>query len=277
MATEKRARKKAVRDQKVAAYQAELRRRRMIRLGVALAVLVGITVLAFVRGGEDEPTTPAAGDSPAASAEPTAEATEPAPGDAEAAACGAEPPAAAKSKQYKKPEQVTDAGVDYAAVIETSCGTIEVDLLEDKAPDTVNNFVFLANEGYYDGLTWHRIEPEFVIQGGDPVGDGTGGPGYSFKDELPEKSNEYVYGTVAMANSGPNTNGSQFFIVIHDFAGAQEGKPEPAGLDPLYSIFGQADPSSYEAIEAIAAVERVEGGSQPLSPVFIESITIIER
>ena len=93
----------------------------------------------------------------------------------------------------------------------TSCGTIVIRLEPKQAPVTVNNFVFLADQGFYNGLTFHRVIPGFVIQGGDPKGDGTGGPGYQFKDELP--TTPYTLGDLAMANAGPNTNGSQFFIV----------------------------------------------------------------
>jgi peptidylprolyl isomerase len=146
----------------------------------------------------------------------------------------------------------------------------------------VNNFVFLAQEGFYDGLTFHRIVSNFVIQGGDPDGQGNeqpNGPGYSIADEFPEEGNDYVFGTVAMANSGPGTTGSQFFIVVH--LGANDAI-EPAGLDPLYSLFGKVEESSYEVIREISQQEVKSGtdpseAEQPVIPVFIESVEIVER
>lgn len=112
-------------------------------------------------------------------------------------------------------------------VLETTKGKIEFELYADKAPITVSNFVYLAEQGYYDGLKFHRVVPGFVIQGGDPTGTGSGGPGYKFKDE--PVVGEYKAGTVAMANSGPDTNGSQFFICLED---------QPS-LPKSYSLFGQ--------------------------------------
>ena len=114
------------------------------------------------------------------------------------------------------------------AVVKTNKGTIEIVLWADKAPLTVSNFVYLANQGFYNGLTFHRVEPGFVVQGGDPSGNGTGGPGYQFQDEL--VLGEYTEGTVAMANSGPNTNGSQFFINLLD---------NSHNLTKSYNLFGQ--------------------------------------
>jgi len=117
---------------------------------------------------------------------------------------------------------------DKKAVITTAKGTIEIELWADKAPLSVSNFVYLANQGYYNNLTFHRVEPGFVAQGGDPTGTGTGGPGYQFPDE-PVKE-DYKEGTVAMANSGPNTNGSQFFISLVD---------NSQNLAKSYNLFGQ--------------------------------------
>jgi cyclophilin family peptidyl-prolyl cis-trans isomerase len=114
----------------------------------------------------------------------------------------------------QQPESQTDDTKLYRTTITTSRGTIVMDLDPQLAPSTVNNFVGLARQGYYDGLTFHRVVPEFVVQGGCPQGSGTGGPGYKFADEPVQ--GEYVVGAVAMANSGPNTNGSQFFICIDD-------------------------------------------------------------
>ena len=241
----------------------------MARLGAVLTAMVLIAAVAVIAGGggDDEPNRrnePAA-ERPTDAAEPTDSGQpEPAP-----VACGAEAPPAAKPQEYPEAEQVLQEGVDYRAVMETSCGTIEIDLLEDEAPITVNNFVFLAQEGFYDGLTFHRVEKQFVIQGGDPEGTGAGGPGYAFEDELWMKSKHYTFGTLSMANSGPDTNGSQFFFIVH--------KPvkQPAGLAPSYSMFGRAARSSWPTLDKIRKVEV--SGSTPLSTVYIESVEIVEE
>ena len=127
----------------------------------------------------------------------------------------------------KQPEPQTDASKIYRATITTNRGTIVMDLDPQLAPNTVNNFVGLARDGYYDGLTFHRVVDNFVIQGGCPEGSGRGGPGYRFNDEPVQ--GEYTLGAVAMANAGPNTNGSQFFICIDDCT---------RKLDKAYNLFG---------------------------------------
>ena len=162
------------------------------------------------------------------------------------------------------PPMCLTPGVDYTAVITTDAGTVTVDLLEDKAPETVNNFVFLARNHYYDGITFHRVIPGFMIQGGDPQGTGSGGPGYQFSDELPD-AGEYEIGSVAMANAGPDTNGSQFFIVTGD-AGVS--------LPPDYSLFGAVT----EGMETVTAIET-DGSAQgtPSTTHTIESVEIIEN
>jgi cyclophilin family peptidyl-prolyl cis-trans isomerase len=119
-----------------------------------------------------------------------------------------------------------DMNRTYRALIKTNKGDIQLQLNPAEAPITVNNFVALAREGFYDGVTFHRVVPQFVIQGGDPTGSGSGGPGYKFQDEPVKRP--YKTGTLAMANAGPNTNGSQFFICLED---------QP-GLPPNYTIFG---------------------------------------
>jgi cyclophilin family peptidyl-prolyl cis-trans isomerase len=276
-ANEKRARKKAARDERWARREAELRRRRIGRIAGLVAILVGIAVVAvFIVGGGDDEGGNRAGDGNKQAND--AGAVE-GPCD-----FGAEPPEN-NAKQYDaapKPAEVLENGVDYAALIETNCGTIELDLLEKEAPQTVANFVFLAKEGYYDGLTWHRVINEFVIQGGDPQGDGSGGPGYQFEDELPAAPKVYTFGALAMANSGPNTNGSQFFIVTHDAEAALAGERDlaAAGLQALYSYFGQATEDSYETIDAIQKVKTSTDPAtkdQPVEPVYMLSVTIEEQ
>jgi len=131
------------------------------------------------------------------------------------------------AKRYNAPPQMQiETKRTYHVVIKTNKGDIQLDLNPAEAPMTVNNFVALARDGYYDGVTFHRVVPRFVIQGGDPTGTGSGGPGYQFQDEAVKRP--YKAGTVAMANAGPNTNGSQFFICLED---------QP-GLPPNYTIFG---------------------------------------
>lgn len=130
------------------------------------------------------------------------------------------------------------------AVIKTDKGTIEFELYADKAPKSVSNFVYLAKKGYYDGLIFHRIVPDFVIQGGDPTGTGSGGPGYQFPDE--PVIGDYKAGTVAMANSGPDTNGSQFFICLKD---------QPT-LPKNYNLFGQVT-ASMDVVSKIAVGDKM--------------------
>lgn len=143
------------------------------------------------------------------------------------------------SKSYSgPPPTVVDPKKSYTATIETNKGTIKIDLFAGEAPLTVNNFVYLARDRFYDGLTFHRYEPGFVIQGGDPQGKGFGGPGYRFADE--PVTRDYKAGSVAMANSGPNTNGSQFFICVAD---------QP-GLRKLYNLFGQVT-DGMDVVQAI--------------------------
>ena len=143
------------------------------------------------------------------------------------------------------PAPQTDASKIYRTTITTNRGTIVADLDPQLAPNTVNNFVGLARDGYYDGLTFHRVVPEFVIQGGCPEGSGRGGPGYKFADE-PVKG-EYTLGALAMANAGPDTNGSQFFICIDDCT---------RKLQPLYNLFGYVT-SGIEVAQSIAVGDKM--------------------
>jgi cyclophilin family peptidyl-prolyl cis-trans isomerase len=163
------------------------------------------------------------------------------------------------------PKLVIDESKRYTATLETSKGTIVIDLRPDLAPQTVNNFMFLAANGYYDNVKFHRVIKGFMIQTGDPTGTGRGGPGYRFNDE--RVTTPYKIGAVAMANAGPNTNGSQFFIV--------QG-PSGTTLPPSYTIFGQVS-SGQEVVDAIANV--AVGGperSSPTTPVVIQSVTVQE-
>jgi cyclophilin family peptidyl-prolyl cis-trans isomerase len=147
------------------------------------------------------------------------------------------------------------------AVMSTSEGTIELELFDDDAPKTVANFTKLAGEGFYDGLIFHRVIPDFMIQAGCPRGDGTGGPGYSFEDEF--NHHPVARGYLAMANAGPNTNGSQFFIVTIHAAPWLDGK---------HTVFGRVT-SGQDVADRISEVDR-DSRDKPLEPVAIESLTI---
>ena len=169
-------------------------------------------------------------------------------------------------KQYAQPPLMTiDPAASYTAIIRTNKGDITLELFASEAPVTVNNFVFLAREGFYDGVIFHRIIRDFMIQTGDPTGTGTGGPGYRFKDEPVTRS--YSQGIVAMANSGPNTNGSQFFIV-HGTS---------VGLQPSFTIFGQVT-LGMDTVDKLANTPVQQSGrgeaSVPTETLRIDSIEI---
>lgn len=168
------------------------------------------------------------------------------------------------NKTYTKPfEMQLKDGVDYKVRLETSMGNITIDLFEKEAPTTVNNFVSLAKDGFYDGLTFHRVIKDFMIQGGDPSGNGTGGPGYKFNDEFNDK--KLVNGSLAMANAGPNTNGSQFFIVT------TESTP---WLDGRHTNFGQV----IDGMDIVKAISLVTTGDndKPVTAVTINKAIVIE-
>jgi len=147
------------------------------------------------------------------------------------------------------------------ATLQTNHGTIEIELFDDDAPKTVANFTKLAQDGFYNGVIFHRVIQDFMIQGGDPTGTGSGGPGYQFEDEF--NDNKVVRGALAMANAGPNTNGSQFFIVT------AEATP---WLDGKHTVFGRVT-SGMEVVDAIEQVETGPG-DRPKDDVRIESVTI---
>jgi cyclophilin family peptidyl-prolyl cis-trans isomerase len=148
------------------------------------------------------------------------------------------------------------------ATLHTSEGSIEIELFPEDAPKTVENFTKLAGEGFYDGLVFHRVIPDFMIQGGCPQGTGTGGPGYQFEDEFNDHRVER--GALAMANAGPNTNGSQFFIVTTDAAPWLDGK---------HTVFGKVT-SGQDVAERISTVPTASG-DRPLTPVTIERVTLL--
>lgn len=187
-------------------------------------------------------------------------------------ACGAEAPPPEQIMSFDAPEEQTDitASSQVTATIETSCGDIVIELDPANYPETVNSFVFLARQGFYDGQVFHRVAEDFVIQGGDPEADGTGGPGYIIADEFPD-DDEFVYeeGTVAMANRGSRSTGSQFWIVIGEDA---------RHLTPLFNVLGEVV-AGQDTLDRIADIETgVAPGtveeSLPRETIYIESITI---
>jgi cyclophilin family peptidyl-prolyl cis-trans isomerase len=171
---------------------------------------------------------------------------------------------APKTQSFPEPPEMgIDSSKRYTATLHTTLGDIVVALDAVKAPKTVNNFVFLALHHYYDGVIFHRVIKNFVIQGGDPQGTGRGGPGYRFEDELP-KAGQYQLGSLAMANAGPDTNGSQFFVI---------SGPDGARLPPAYSLFGQV-------VKGLDVVEAIQSGptdrsDRPTTDVVITSVDIV--
>jgi cyclophilin family peptidyl-prolyl cis-trans isomerase len=216
-------------------------RTKLIVLAVFALLAAGVVAAILVaRGGDDDSTTTAS-----------------------VAGCEEVEAPAPKTVSYGKPKQTVKPGESVTAVVETSCGEFEIALDVRRAPKTVNSFVFLAEKGFYDGLTFHRVAPGFVIQGGDPTGTGTGGPGYSVDEEPPE-SLAYTKGVVAMAKSPaepPGRSGSQFFVVLS----------ADAGLPPEYALVGRVD-------KGLGVVERIgELGTpaeKPKQTVLIEKIAI---
>lgn len=173
-----------------------------------------------------------------------------------------------KNKKYdSQPAMTIDKNKKYTVNLQTNKGIIEVELFAKETPIAVNNFIFLARDGFYDGTFFHRIVKGFMIQGGDPQGNGSGGPGYKFNDE--KITRDYKRGIVAMANSGPNTNGSQFFIMHKDY-----------DLPKSYVIFGQVI-KGIEVVDAIADVPTVDNGykekSAPTEKVTIDKIIVTEK
>ena len=182
---------------------------------------------------------------------------------ATAAGCKAASKPAPRRSKLTAPEQTVKPSEELVAVVRTSCGSFEIALDSRRAPKTVNSFVYLAREGFYDGLDFQRISPGFVIQGGDPLGNGTGGPGYSV-DEAPPSNLAYTRGVVAMAKTAvepPGRSGSQFFVAI----------AADAGLSPDYALVGRVD-RGFDVVERIGRLGTPS--EQPRQTVLIDRITI---
>lgn len=268
------------RAKRQAERRVEKTRRNWMWSTAAIVVIAALAVVwnVFLRGGDepgavidDDPAT--ATDAPTTTPTDGATATE---GTTSAIAPCENPgegaPEPDTSGGYDAPPPADDVADAYRVTIETTCGTIVAELDGAMAPQTVASFVFLAEEGFYAGVPFHRVKNDFVIQGGDPTGTGTGGPGYTFDDELElaqqvvdENDGLYPRGTLAMANSGPNTNGSQFFIVQADPGYA---------FPPNYAVFGRV-------VEGMDVVDRIAqgpvegpGGDLAVDPVRMISVTV---
>jgi peptidyl-prolyl cis-trans isomerase B (cyclophilin B) len=219
--------------------------RRLIILAVFAVLAVGVVAAILIArsGGDDDDSA------------------------ATASANGCEKVEAPKPKKvsFEAPPQTVEKGEEIRAVVETSCGSFEIAFDSARAPKTVNSFVFLAEEGFYDDLTFHRVSPGFVIQGGDPLGNGVGGPGYS-TDEKPPSNLAYTKGTVAMAKSStepPGRSGSQFYVVT----------AADAGLPAEYALVGKVD-EGYDTVARIDKLPTQPETETPKQTVLIESISI---
>lgn len=183
---------------------------------------------------------------------------------------GGDPASRNNKYQGKPPAMTIDKSKKYIATIVTNKGTMKAELYADNAPISVNNFVFLANDHFYDNVIFHRIVKGFVIQGGDPTGLGTGGPGYKFADEPTSFTRSYEKGTLAMANSGANTNGSQFFICLDNLTASNK-------LPKMYNIFGKVT-DGLDVVDKIAATPTAKGASgensTPTERVFMQTVTV---
>lgn len=268
MGTEKRERQKAARQQKIQELRKHEQRDTMKHRGLLIGGLIAVFVIGaivysvMISGDGDDDDAVASDDTTADDA-----ATDDTSIDGDATDPGCQP----SDLQFDSPpEMEIDPAKTYTASMVTDMGTIEIELYAEKAPVTVNSFVFLARQGFYDCISFHRVIPDFVVQGGDPQGTGSGGPGYNFEDELPEPD-EYQAGSLAMANSGPNTNGSQFFIVTSD-NGAQS-LVDAVGGTANYSLFGQVT----EGMDVVAEIEADGSpGGTPSVLHRIETVTITE-
>jgi cyclophilin family peptidyl-prolyl cis-trans isomerase len=241
MPSDKRARKREGRQARQQAIEAarrqRLRRRRVFTLGIPALIVLGLLVWS-ASSGEDE-------------------------GEGLAALC---PAKTTRTTAFDEPPPTCiNPEKTYTAAVRTTKGNFTVTLDPEKAPKTVNNFVFLAQNRYYDDIVFHRIIPGFVVQGGDPEGTGQGGPGYEFADELPQQG-EYKVGSVAMANAGADTNGSQFFVITGE-QGVQ--------LPPNYSLFGEVT-AGMDVVKALEAV-GTPGQGTPTEEVKMLTVRITEK
>jgi cyclophilin family peptidyl-prolyl cis-trans isomerase len=259
--TEKRQRQKQGTQSRLEAARAAekqaARRARVIRLGlIGAATVLLVVATMWISGKSDKKAADKATDTTTTVADAS---TTTAEAGAVAPTC---PPTDGSATQTRKftgpfPDNCTDPSKTYLAKVDTTAGAFTIKLNPAEAPKTVNNFVSLARWKYYDGIVFHRIVNDFVIQAGDPTGTGNGGPGYSFADELPKDTTVYAKYAVAMANSGPNTNGSQFFVVTTD-----QG---PSRFQAKYSAFGTVT----EGQAVVDTLGKAKSGEPKINSVTI--------
>ncbi len=274
MGTSKRDRQKKNRDARrndaARRVQQGKVRKRGVQIGVVVLVVVALVGFVFLTGNDSEDA------SVSESSESTLETSETVapvvegPFQYGTSECPTADGSAEQRREFTDAHQLCiDPAKSYTATFDTTQGSFSVRLLADRAPGTVNNFVALARWKYFDGTKCHRVIEDFVVQCGDPTATGTGGPGYSFPDELPQLG-EYKIGSLAMANSGPNTNGSQFFIITGN---------NGASLPPSYSLFGEVTEGLDTAVQAMAALfnpDPAANGVPPAGEIIINSVTIVE-
>jgi len=268
MGTDKRNRKKENRRQRLddLAKQQQRKRTRKLatRAAIFIAVVVGVALIISVSGGSDSTTTN----------DTTVDTTATAPVEGRAITgdtpCPAVDGSEARASTFEQaPSNCLEAGKTYTAVVSTNKGEFTIVLDQKKAPLAANNFVTLARYKYFDNTQCHRAILDFVVQCGDPTATGSGGPGYSFADELPQ-AGEYKLGSIAMANSGANTNGSQFFIITGD---------QGITLPPSYTLFGQVTSgldTTVPALNAASNPDPAANGVPTLETITIVSVVITE-
>ncbi|MFM8508329.1 MAG: peptidylprolyl isomerase [Actinomycetota bacterium] len=280
MGTDKRERQKKNRDARRSEHERRAQRnkvqKRGARVGVVVLVVIALVGFVFVTGNNtNEADTPVTEDTTQDTTQDTTPTQDVAPVAAGPFEYGASecPPVDGNTDQKRTFSDAHQLCIDpaksYIANFETTQGSFSVRLLTDRAPGTVNNFVSLARWKYFDGTKCHRVIEDFVVQCGDPTATGSGGPGYSFADELPA-AGEYKIGSLAMANSGPNTNGSQFFIITGN---------NGAALPPQYSLFGEVVTGLDTAVKAMGALfnpDPAANGVPPAGEIVLKSVTITE-
>jgi peptidyl-prolyl cis-trans isomerase B (cyclophilin B) len=239
----------------------EVDRRWMILAGFAVlaAVIVGVILISRSGGSDSSSKSTASKEKPAKEKQ-----TKEKPPKAENAACKEVEQPAPREESLPKPKMTTKKGEKVTAVVETNCGTFDIELATKEAPTIANSFAYLAEEGFYDELTFHRIVPEFVIQGGDPQGTGAGGPGYEVV-EAPPSNLKYTLGTVAMAKTSEapsGASGSQFYVV---------SGPQGETLPPEYALVGHVT-KGLNVVETIGELGGPE--EKPTQPVVIEKMSI---
>ena len=265
---DKRARKKenarAARVVREAALRRKKRTRSTVTVAVVAALFVGVIVLLNVTGGDNKKAaSPATSTTPPTTAKPLP-----------AGCVRTVPPKSTPPTWKSAPAMTIDSSKTYVATFSTSCGTFGATLDAKASPKGVNNFVFLAKNHFYDGLKWHRVVKDFVIQGGDPKGDGTGGPGYSVTTELPKDG--YPLGTLAWAKTSSEPSGaagSQFFVVTGTQTAALSQK---ANGSYQYGVFGKVSTGLANAQKIMSLAPAAAQGGPPTIPMYIFKVTITE-